>query len=72
MKVPTIYITNLTAEDQKKLTEIMKYDKSLRVRMRAHSVLLSKQGYSIDTIADIYQGVRAQTVGVKQPPVEKP
>jgi transposase len=55
MKVPTTYITELRAEDKKKLTRIMRYNETPRVRMRAHSVLLSAQGYSIDTIADIYQ-----------------
>jgi transposase len=55
MKVPTTFITEIKAEDKAKLIKIMRYDETPRVRMRAHSVLLSGQGYSIDTIADIYQ-----------------
>ena len=55
MKVATNYITNLKKEDKIKLTKIMKTDEAHRVRVRAHSILLSSQGYNIDTIADIYQ-----------------
>jgi transposase len=55
MKVPTKFITNLSDEDKEKLIEIMKTNEKHRVRMRAHSILLSGQGYNIDEIADIYQ-----------------
>lgn len=55
MKIPTNYITELNKEDKIKLTKIMKTEETYRVRVRAHSILLSSQGYSIDTIADIYQ-----------------
>src|SRR5690242_8507788 len=63
MKVPTTFITELKSEDKKKLTKIMRYDETPRVRMRAHSILLSWQGYSIDTIADIYQVHRNSVTG---------
>ena len=38
-----------------RLQEIQKSDKAHRTRMRAHAVLLSARGYSLDQIADIYQ-----------------
>jgi len=63
MKVPTNFITELNKNDKEKLTEIMRYDEKTRVRMRAHSILLSSQGYSIDTIADIYQVHRNSVSG---------
>src|SRR5438270_468100 len=55
MKVPTKYVSDLTEEQIRKLNEMMKEDSSSRVRMRAHSILLSMRNYSIDEIADIYQ-----------------
>lgn len=63
MKVPTTYIAELKGEEKKKLREIMMKDKRARVRMRAHSILLSEQGYSVDTIADIYQVHRNSVSG---------
>lgn len=55
MKIPTKFIINLSEEEKRKLTEIMKTGEKYRERMRAHSILLSNQGYNIDAIAEIYQ-----------------
>jgi len=41
----------------------MKMHETYRVRMRAHSIILSGQGYSIDKIADIYQVHRNSVTG---------
>jgi transposase len=63
MKVSTKFITELSNEDKEKLTRIMQTDEKHRKRMRAHSIILSFQGYSIDTIADIYQVHRNSVTG---------
>lgn len=55
MKTPTKFVKPLTGEQRKQLKEIMKSQSSQRTRMRAHAVLLSERGYSINQIADIYQ-----------------
>ena len=61
MKIPTKFVSSLKKKQRKKLAKLIKNDPSARVRMRAHAILLSAQGWSIDTIAEIYQ-VRRQTV----------
>lgn len=58
MKVPTKFVTELKEEEKEELKRVMKEDGSSRVRIRAHSVLLSNRGYSIDEIADIYEADR--------------
>ena len=55
MKTPTKYVTPLTEEEKEKLKELMKNESSSRVRMRAHSILLSNREYSVDEIANIYE-----------------
>lgn len=55
MKVPTKFVNPLTDEQREQLKEIMKSQAPQRKRMRAHAILLSDRGYSIDQIADIYQ-----------------
>jgi len=55
MRTPTKFVTPLTEAQQLRLKEIQKYDSSARTRMRAHAVLLSARGYSIDQIAHIYE-----------------
>src|SRR5438874_13346917 len=58
MKTPTKFVTKLREEEKQELKRLMKEDPSSRVRMRAHSVLLSNREYSIDEIADIYEADR--------------
>ena len=55
MKIPTKYVRPLTKEQEEKLKELMRIDPSSRIRMRAHSILLSNRGYSIDETAKIYE-----------------
>jgi transposase len=54
MKVPTKFVPDLTEEEVQKLKAIMKEEQSARMRMRAHIIILSNKGYSIDVIADMY------------------
>ena len=63
MKIPTNFIKELSAEAKEKLKKMMKEDESSRVRMRAHSILLSNREYSIDEIANIYE-VDRDTVSI--------
>jgi len=55
MKTPTKFIAELKEEEKKELKRIMKEDESSRVRIRAHSILLSNREYGVDEIADIYE-----------------
>lgn len=55
MRTPTKFVKPLTGAQQQRLQEIQKTDPVHRTRMRAHAVLLSARGYSLDQIADIYQ-----------------
>ena len=55
MRTPTKFVKPLTEEQQLRLKEIHKDDLSARTRMRAHTILLSARGYSIDQIAHIYE-----------------
>src|SRR5688572_1957042 len=63
MKIPTKFITEISAEEKRELNRMMKENPSSRVRMRAHSILLSNREYSIDEIADIYE-VDRDTVSI--------
>lgn len=54
MKIPLKFINALTDDQINILDDIYKHHNNRRVRMRAHSILLSFKGYSIDEIADIY------------------
>lgn len=45
----------LTETDREQLTALFKYHHSYSVRRRAHSILLSTDGFTIDEIACIYQ-----------------
>ncbi|MCP3940641.1 MAG: IS630 family transposase [Desulfobacteraceae bacterium] len=49
------FISPLTEDQAILLEDIMKHDSSSRVRIRAHSVILSGRGYKTDEIADIYR-----------------
>src|SRR5258708_6942180 len=54
MKVPTKFVSELTAGEVEKLKKMMKEEELPRQRMRAHIIILSNKKYSIDQIADIY------------------
>ena len=54
MKTPTRFVAELTEEQREELRELMKTANE-QVRRRAHAVLLSSRGYSVDRIADIYE-----------------
>jgi transposase len=54
-------VSRLTAKQRQQLQQIMNTDPHVRVRHRAHAILLSDQGYSRAEIADIYE-VKADTV----------
>lgn len=54
MKTPTRFVTKLNAEQREELRELMKTSNE-QVRKRAHAILLSDRGYSVDQIADIYE-----------------
>lgn len=55
MKVATKFVSPLSREELKTLKGLMKNDPSSRVRTRAHSILLSADGFSIDKICAIHQ-----------------
>jgi len=55
MRRPTKFVTSLTDEQRHQLKAIMKSDAPHSKRKRAHAILLSLRGYSIDRIADIYE-----------------
>ena len=55
MRTPTKFVNPLTKKQEQRLLEIQKSDPAHRTRMRAHAILLSARGYSLNQIADIYQ-----------------
>jgi len=55
MKVATKFVSFLDPDQQHQLEHLAEHDPTRRVRMRAHSLLLSSRGTSIDEIAHIYQ-----------------
>lgn len=55
MKVSTKFVLALTPDQVEQLENLAERDSSRRVRMRAHSILLSFRGSSMDAIANIYQ-----------------
>lgn len=59
MKVATKFVSPLKDEEQAYLEDVMHQAPSRRVRMRAHSILLSARGSSMNEIATIYQVHRA-------------
>jgi transposase len=54
VKTPTKYVTELSDEQKRQLQERMRQATSWRERMRAHGILLSSRGFSVDEIASIY------------------
>ena len=55
MKVATKFVSALSPDQIQHLEDLAERDSVRRVRMRAHSILLSSRGSSIDEIARIYQ-----------------
>ncbi len=55
MKVATEFVSALSPDQIQHLEDLAERDSARRVRMRAHSILLSSRGSSIDEIARIYQ-----------------
>jgi transposase len=58
MNRPHKYVSPLKEDQISQLNDLIKNSSSARVRMRAHSVLLSSEGYGIDEIAHIYHADR--------------
>jgi len=56
------FVSSLSESDKEQLTALFKYHDSYSVRRRAHSILLSADGFTIDEIARIYQ-IHRDTVG---------
>lgn len=54
MKVATKFITSLTKKEKETLEKLNKNGSTPRIRMRAHSILLSFKNLSINEIAEIY------------------
>jgi transposase len=54
VKTPTKHVTELSDEQKVQLQGRMRKATSWRERMRAHGILLSSRGFSIDEIASIY------------------
>lgn len=61
MNIPKKFVSGLGDAQVEQLEELVKNHSSARVRMRAHSILLSHRKVSIDEIARIYN-VRRDTV----------
>ncbi len=55
MRTPTKFVQGVTDEQQSQLKAIMKSNAPQSKRRRAHAILLSFRGYSIDQIASIYE-----------------
>jgi len=55
MKVATKFVSGLDSDHRTQLQYLMDTNDSRRVRMRAHSILLSSSGTTIEEIAQIYQ-----------------
>jgi len=55
LKISSKFVSELTQKQINQLKDLMNTDQSRRVRMRAHAILLSSQGISINEIAQIYQ-----------------
>lgn len=54
MKTPTRFVSEISTEQREKLLQAMKTGNE-QVRRRAHAILLSARGYSVDQIAGIYE-----------------
>ena len=63
MKSPEKFVSPLLNDQSLLLKDLMKKTQSERVRMRAHSILLSSKKFSIDDISSIYD-VNRNTVSI--------
>src|SRR6266851_7218087 len=54
MKTPTKFVNQLSEKQRQELSQLMKTGTE-PVRRRAHAILLSARGYSVDQISDIYE-----------------
>src|SRR5262249_2832847 len=54
MNIPTKFVNELSEEQREELRDLMKTSNE-QVRRRAHAVLLSSRGSSVDRIADLYE-----------------
>ena len=61
MKIAVKFVYPLTEEQTNELKNIVKNSEKHRVRQRAHAILLSSDGFSVDNIAQIF-GVTRDTV----------
>lgn len=49
------FVSQLDPGVERQLEELVRTSQKHRVRQRAHAILLSARGYSIDVLADIFQ-----------------
>jgi len=56
------FVSSLSESNKEKLTALFKYHDSHSVCRRAHSILLSADGFTIDDFSRIYQ-IHRDTVG---------
>jgi transposase len=54
MNTPYTFVSPLNKAQRLLLQQIIKTDSSARVRMRAHSIVLSAKRYRLDEIANIF------------------
>lgn len=52
------HVASLSEEHRESLQSLMKRSPNHRVRQRAHAILLSARGYSIETLSDIFEAHR--------------
>jgi transposase len=55
MKTPTKFVKELSAEQRARLLDIYKNNPLWRTRQRAHAILLSARGYSLDQLAALFE-----------------
>lgn len=55
MRTPTKFVETLTDDQRQRLKEIQRGDSNWRTRMRAHAVLLSEKGFSLNQLATIFE-----------------
>ena len=52
------FVRELAIEQQQQLQSLVKTSSTFRVRQRAHAILLSSRGYTIEALADIFSAHR--------------
>ena len=58
MKLPSKFVSSLNSAQILQLKQLWQKNSSARIRQRAHGILLSSKGYSIDQIANILEAHR--------------